>query len=196
MTLLVSDISATSLKRYSMNDTPFKVGKTLRAQTQVALGLRLAQTLPLLPRTSGESAGSEISALALDCRNEIIWSLLLLDRIFLGCTVPTPTLPVSAFGDSFVHSRCEPSGGVSDARDPYTVEGYFETGQGYKMADIVSTNIELFQILEEVIADNAQDLLPEAKPFWMGDSRRGQILSRLLELETSERTMSHLQCLY
>lgn len=119
-------------------------------------------------------------------RCDIIWSLLLLDRMFLGCTNPHATLPPLAFGEAFVHSRSDKNGAGADIQNPYNLHSHFDTGQGIDLADIVSINIDLLQIWEDVIADSSQALPLHDKPFWMGDSRRGRIISALLEFETSQ----------
>lgn len=69
---------------------------------------------------------------------------------------------------------------------------YFKTKQHQNIGDIVVVNIEFFEVFQDVVADNYDTVYEGSKFFWMSDSRRSQILSRLLEIETSEVPL----CLY
>ncbi|KAH8747631.1 hypothetical protein F5883DRAFT_721256, partial [Diaporthe sp. PMI_573] len=162
----------------------FYVGNTSRAQAQVAFGLRIAQTSMLPLAGADENFDVTTREESLCRRWEITTSLLILDRMFLGRTTPHATVPITAFSPGYLSSQPNRSGQNAERSEPLPPRRYFKTKQNQNIGDIVAVNVEFFQIFQDVVADNYDSVDDGSKSFWMSDSTRAQILSRLLEIET------------
>ncbi|PSN60162.1 hypothetical protein BS50DRAFT_579334 [Corynespora cassiicola Philippines] len=159
----------------------FADGKPARAQAQLALGSRLAQTRGMLKSVSNsvDNPHHRIQ------RHEIVWSLFMLERMFIGGNVHMPSIPnpsfdLPAFQGGPLHpddqSSHIPNGTVSSPRTP----------------GIVATYIEVLRIWETVIADLHQSSSDNEIPFWRHDSSRAKIVSQLLEFEMSAEHHTYL----
>ncbi|CAK1366425.1 unnamed protein product [Cercospora beticola] len=157
------------------------VGNTARAQRQIALGLRIAERLPLRYWNSGNSDPAAAHASAEISRWEIVWSLLLLDQMCCGDGTAPCAAPIASFTACLLTSPTELSGD----RDIYSLDSYSLDARGNKLAGIASVNLDLMCLAGEIFRSLDSDFSTGDKPFWMGSSARGALSSRLLEVETS-----------
>lgn len=152
-----------------------------RARTQVTLGLRLAQTRGMLSRAYYENR-NEISRTKYQ---EIIWSLFVLDRMFTGRNVPSPSvsntlyrLPVFLGGPTHPEHVSE----IYDATNPRSSSRNFM---------IMSLYAQMMRIWELVISYINENLTTESTPLWHHKSPRTVILTLLLEFEIRQCTHAH-----
>ncbi|KAL6709243.1 hypothetical protein ACN47E_001650 [Coniothyrium glycines] len=162
-------------------------GRLERAQLQTALGLRLAQSRGML--SNGQSVVLELAER--NRRQEIVWSLFMLDRMLLGGRSRNATLPAAAFelplhqgGPLFPDQPSEAYGisflDDSDSFEPPT--SLFSVG---------SLTIQVLRIWEEVITDITRPPSSADVPFWRHDSSRATILTKLLDFETRSHRSCH-----
>ena len=166
------------------------VGNTSRAQRQIALGLRIAQTLPLPFENSGSSGTAAPQASAEICRWEIVWPLLLLDHMCSGNGTRLFAAPIAAFTACLLTSPTE----NSSAREGYSLDTCALDARGNKLAGIASVNLDLMYLAGEIFRGLNSNSSESDKPFWMGSSARGGLSSRLLEVETSAYIPNRCYC--
>ncbi|GIZ47226.1 hypothetical protein CKM354_001032300 [Cercospora kikuchii] len=163
------------------------VGNTSRAQRQIALELRIAETLPLSCWISGISDTPTVPASASTIRWEIIWSLLLLDQMCCGNGTAPFAAPIATFTVCLLPSPAD----ISSARDVYSLDTYSLDVRKNKIAGIALVNLDLMCLAGEIFRSLNSDSSKSDKPFWMGSSARGGLLSRLLEVETKSAHHSY-----
>ncbi|KAK5045937.1 hypothetical protein LTR84_008723 [Exophiala bonariae] len=157
-----------------------QAGKPHRAQAQVALGLRLAQTRGLLRKESGISAEDQSS---LNWRS-VVWTLFMMDRIFSSADVRSPCVPASSF--QLFLMQCAPSNpdGSIASREitlPTSPGDMLRT----ESLDVISCNIVLLDIWHNAVMEVSGDSKAPPIPFWRHDSAHAAIESRLMEFEMS-----------
>ncbi|KAK2594973.1 hypothetical protein QQS21_007331 [Conoideocrella luteorostrata] len=162
----------------------FAEGRTRRAQAQVAIGIRLAQALGMLAsETTSTLSTSDCTSAADHCA--IVWTLFMLDRVFTGRIVSTPTLPASSYqlflpGDGL----WLPGSTISAEPRPTTLNAYTRDRRGHA-SGILSSNIELLHIWGHVVATSFQAATTDDKstPFWKDGSPMSRAISAFLEFE-------------
>ena len=160
-------------------------GRTTRAQCQVALGVRLAQAQGMLASDTTDQPSRCIS----DDERAIVWTLFMLDRVFIGAKVSSATVPSSAYQLSLFQHGPQLVSSNADAK-PIALQTSLQSRLG-KVYSILSTNVEVLQIWEQVVATSFQATTDISTPFWKDGSALSQTLSSLLEFELSKVT-SHI----
>lgn len=158
-----------------------KAGKPHRAQAQVALGLRLAQTRGLLRK---ECAGASEDHMSLGWRS-VVWTLFMMDRIFSGANVRSSCVPASSF-QLFLMQCAPPTPEGSSAPKEITLPASFGALLRAGSLDVVCCNIALLDIWHSALMDIFDDSSCTPIPFWRHDSPHAAIESRLLEFEMSK----------
>ncbi|KAF2009052.1 hypothetical protein BU24DRAFT_497607 [Aaosphaeria arxii CBS 175.79] len=151
----------------------FGEGNPDRARAQLALGLRLAQSRGMLDRKYYDSVGSVGST----CAQEIVWTMFMLERMYIGGTIRAPSIPSAMFnlptfeGGPSLPATNDVSRDASGFRPPYKSPGIVEIG------------IRIVKIWEMVIVDINHPTTDTDVPFWRHDSIWAAILSSLLDFE-------------
>lgn len=146
------------------------VGNTLRARSQIALGLRIAQISGLfISKSKFRHDDSQDNRHA-----EIVWSLFLLDRMYLSLEIPSTSTPLASFTNlAFLSTGPEAGKTVS----PLTCT--------INNSSIIANIVDHMGVWEAVVADLSETNI-DAVDSWKADSARTKITSRLLELEIGE----------
>ncbi|KAJ8115496.1 hypothetical protein OPT61_g2867 [Boeremia exigua] len=151
----------------------FAEGGSDRARIQITLCLRLAQTRGML------NAGyyKDMDALERKQHLEIVWSLFILDRIFIGGSVSVPTTPGLRFTlPTFL-------GGPGHPDQASSVYGVTDVPPIVRNPGIVGQYIQLMRTWELVAEYINKDSTVDRMPIWHHDSPRTAILADLLESE-------------
>ncbi|KAH7346096.1 hypothetical protein BKA66DRAFT_602766 [Pyrenochaeta sp. MPI-SDFR-AT-0127] len=162
-------------------------GRTERAQTQIAIGLKLAQSRGML----GAKALDGLEPVERIRRQEIVWSLFMLDRMLLGSNTREPSIPTTAFELPIFQGG--PSHPDQSFR-PYGVDHLlisYESETPRSLHSVVSLNMQILRIWECVLADVTRPPSDNDVPLWRHDSARAVILTRLLDFETRCQNSSH-----
>ena len=155
-------------------------GRSDRARIQIALGLRLAQARGMLSKTNYEDSTRPNRIQ----HQEIVWSLFILDRIFIGRCISSTIIPDTLYSlPMYLGGPAYPGhfGEINEANNSRSVS---------RNSDIVNSYIQMLGIWEVVILYVNESLTAHSKPFWHHDSTRAKILTRLLELEIRECIVS------
>ncbi|KAM0716422.1 hypothetical protein Q7P37_007867 [Cladosporium fusiforme] len=158
-----------------MAQRDFAVGNTLRARSQIAFGLRIAQISGLfIPRSRFRHDHPQDNRHA-----EIVWSLFLLDRMYLSLEIPSTSTPLASFTNlAFGNTGPEAGKTVSPLR--CTMNN----------SSIIANIVDHMGVWEAVVADLSETNI-DAVDSWKADSARTKITSRLLELEIGTRPHSY-----
>ena len=153
-----------------------------RARAQVAIGLRVAQGRDML--CVGSLDGLELADRAR--RQEIVWSLFMLDRMLLGGNTKSPSTPTAIFELPIIQS-----GPVHPDISPQLFEpdislSSVDSGALLPPQNVVCLQIQTIRIWECVIEYIVQPTSSTDVPLWRHDSPRAAILTKLLEIETSQ----------
>lgn len=157
-------------------------GRLERARAQVALGLRVAQARDMLSADS--LCGLELADRAR--RQEIIWSLFMLDRMLLGGNTRNPSTPTTAFELPVIQSgpfhtdiRTQPS------EHDISLQ-CVDSDAPLPPQSVTCLQIQTIRIWECVIDYIAQPPSDTDVPLWRHDSPRAAILTKLLDIEMSK----------
>lgn len=156
-------------------------GKIARAQSQVSLGLKLAQTKGML----GSRAISDANSTAPNTQSPIVWTLFMMDRIIgtAGNSTPSPSslfsLPVYQAGPARPDS-------MTDTPKSFMLSDPMNVRSSLSSPSVIAVLIELLDIWGEIITHIFQSTPDESSPFWRHDSSRARISTRLLEFELSK----------
>ncbi|KAJ9626843.1 hypothetical protein H2204_009859 [Knufia peltigerae] len=157
----------------------FACGSPGRAQVQVALGLRLAQGLGMLVAEDSDRAHDEEDIL----RREVVWTLFMMDRIFIGQNISRPCIPASSF-DLFVFERGpllpERSTGFNSF---VTLREIIHHHNNNRTFSLMAVNIHLLSIWEDMMRDVFETRSGRTDTFWHDGSSWSKIQSRLWEYE-------------
>lgn len=157
---------------------PFSDGKTQRAQAQVALGIRLAQSQGMLAPDEEDQHPARFSA----NDRAIVWTLFMLDRVFTGGKI-SATVPASAYQLSLPQDGPQlPNAAANTSLVTLRTTLQERLGKSY---NILLMSVEVLQIWEQVIATTFQPTTTGSTPFWKDGSALSQNLSSLLEFELS-----------
>ncbi|KAH6644655.1 hypothetical protein C7974DRAFT_25537 [Boeremia exigua] len=162
-------------------------GKLERARAQVAIGLRVAQARDMLRVDSLD--GLELADRAR--RQEIIWSLFMLDRMLLGGNTKNPSTPTAVFELPVIQSGpCHPDGSPQTAESDVSLESV-DSDIPLPPQSVACLQIQTIRIWECIIDYIAQPPLSTDIPLWRHDSPRAAILTKLLDIETRCETAGH-----
>jgi hypothetical protein len=157
-------------------------GRLERARAQVALGLRIAQARDMLGTNS--LCGLEPADRAR--RQEIVWSLFMLDRMLLGGNMRNPSTPTAAFQLPVIQS------GPFHPDIRPQLPGHeislkcVDSDAPLPPQSVTCLQIQTIRIWECVIDYIAQPPSDTDVPLWRHDSPRAAILTKLLDIEMSE----------
>lgn len=174
------DLLVDSYRRFDMNDSYFQAlcllaqvdfaeGRAERARTQVALGLRLAQSRGMLDKAHYQS-GDEYG-----CRKhqEIVYSLCILDRMFTSHNIPNASIPQRLFRlPAYHYGPIHPEQG-SGVHNPSSAQNLM----------IVNSLVLMLHTWELTTQCINESLTGTSQPIWHHKSIRTAILTRLLEHE-------------
>ncbi|KAH7086447.1 hypothetical protein FB567DRAFT_71379 [Paraphoma chrysanthemicola] len=158
-----------------------------RAQAQVALGLRLAQTRGMLAADTLD----DLEVPDRSRRQEIIWSLFMLDRMLLGGHMKNASTPAASFeipimqNGPFHPDFCpEPS--------EYVVSlSSIDSDMPLPPQNVACLQVQTIRIWEYVIDYVAQPPSSADVPLWRHDSPRAAILTKILDVETKSEIAGH-----
>ncbi|KAL2204251.1 hypothetical protein CC79DRAFT_1372259 [Sarocladium strictum] len=157
----------------------FATGKPHRAQAQVALGLRLAQTRGLLSEETTTRPSEH--QLSLDWRS-VVWTLFMMDRTFSGARVRSSCVPTSSF-QLFLMQRAPPNPDGSSRSENITLSTcHGNILQGGSL-DVGSCNIVLLDLWHGALMAVFGEGSSKPGPFWRNDSAQASIETRLMEFE-------------
>lgn len=155
-----------------------------RAQTQVALGLKLAQVQGLLEAHSGTNTFQSTPTV----ESGIVWTLFMLDKITgtgyqvkgdlsaMSCVFRLPLYQGSSTGPGG-GSRAPRLFGPCDTTTASSFSSY---------NSITAVMIELLDIWGDVTSTILQRKPRDETPFWQDNSSRARIQARMLEIELSQ----------
>ncbi|KAJ4992907.1 hypothetical protein SVAN01_01611 [Stagonosporopsis vannaccii] len=174
------DLLADSYRRFEIDDAYFQAlvllaqvdfaeGRSERARTQVALGLRLAQSRGMLGKEhyQGENESG--------CKQhqEIVYSLCILDRMFTSRDIPNSSIPQSVFRLPAYQ------GGPKHPEH----NGRVDNTSTVQNCIIVDAYVQMMHMWELVTRYISESLTGVSQPIWHHKSVRSAILTRNLELE-------------
>lgn len=157
-------------------------GRFERARTQVAIGLRVAQGRGMLG--SGSLAGLEPADRAR--RQEIVWSLFMLDRMLLGGDTKNPSTPTAIFELPVITGGPSHPDNPPQPFEPNISLSSVDSGAPLPPQNVACLQIQTIRIWECVVDYIAQPALSTDIPLWRHDSPRAAILTKLLDIETSQ----------
>lgn len=128
-------------------------------------------------------------------RQEIVWSLFMLDRMLLGDNTREPSIPTTSFELPIFQGGPSPP---DQSFRSYGVDYLPITNESEacrSLHSIVSMNIQILRIWECVLADLIRPPSDVDVPLWRHDSARSVILTRLLDFETRKlsKNVSEIQ---
>ncbi|KAF7676700.1 hypothetical protein GT037_004912 [Alternaria burnsii] len=154
-------------------------GRLERARAQVALGLRVAQARDMLSADS--LCGPELADRAR--RQEIIWSLFMLDRMLLGGNTRNPSTPTTAFELPVIQSGpFHPDIRTQPPEHDISLQ-CVDSDAPLPPQSVTCLQIQTIRIWECVIDYIAQPPSDTDVPLWRHDSPRAAILTKLLDIE-------------
>ncbi|KAF2123428.1 hypothetical protein P153DRAFT_361995 [Dothidotthia symphoricarpi CBS 119687] len=166
-------------------------GRSDRARAQVALGLRLAQGSGMLGINSLN--GLELADRAR--RQEIVWSLFMLDRMLLGGNTRDPSSPITAFELPVIQGGPSHPDILPQLSEVDISLSSVESGVIVSPQSAVCLQVQIIRIWECVMANIAQPPSSTDVPLWRHDSPRAAILTRLLDFQMRCETAGHsLSC--
>ena len=107
----------------------------------------------------------------------------MLDRVFLGGKISCATLPSCAYELFLFQDGPQLTSQCVDTK-PFSLQTSLQDRSG-KVYSILSANVEILQIWEQVVATSFQVTADKSIPFWKDGSPLSQTLSSLLEFEMS-----------
>ncbi|EXJ88753.1 hypothetical protein A1O3_01817 [Capronia epimyces CBS 606.96] len=167
----------------------FATGKPHRAQAQVALGLRLAQTRGLLCKENDRTSNDRLS---IGWRS-LVWTLFMMDRILTGDNIRSTCIPAFSFHLFLMRNGPRHPDGVAATKD-ITLQTSFEDKLRAGSLDLVACNILLVHLWDTTMQDIFQVVPETSVAFWRDGSSRAKLHSALLEFEMRKQTVaqSHL----
>jgi len=157
-----------------------------RARAQVALGLRIAQDRDMLGVNSLAGLGPNDRAR----RQEIVWSLFMLDRMLLGGNTWNPSSPITAFECPVLTTSPLHPDAVTQPSDDDVSLIDLHAGVPKLEHSIMCLQIQSIHLWEKVVAEIARPPSSSDVPLWRHDSPRAAILTQLLDCEMSELVLS------
>ena len=154
-------------------------GRPHRAQSQIALGVRLAQTRGMMALEESNQVAEHTSME----NRAVAWTLFMLDRVFLGRSVTTAMLPSSSYQLCLLQHGPQLTGTHAGTK-PVSLHTPLQNRIG-KSANILSENVEILQLWEQVIGTSFRLPADGDIPFWKDGSLLSRTLSSLLEFELS-----------
>lgn len=152
---------------------------------QVALGLRIAQSRGMLNASDDNARDDENIYWA---RCEIVWTLFMMDRIFVGHNISHPSVSASSFHLAPYSKGPRKPGAVTGSRTDRHMTPRESSDNNRSLArpkSIIAVNIDLLKIWELAMVDIFEARSGRLAPFWEDSSPRSKIESRLLEFETN-----------
>ncbi|EUC39909.1 hypothetical protein COCMIDRAFT_41667 [Bipolaris oryzae ATCC 44560] len=163
-------------------------GRLERARAQVAIGLRVAQTRDMLGINSLDGLGLAHRAR----RQEIVWSLFMLDRMLLGGNTTNPSTPTAIFELPVIQSGPSHPDLPSQTCEPDISLGSIDSGAPLPPQNVACLQIQTIRIWECIIDYIAQPPSSTDVPLWRHDSLRAPILTKLLDIETRCEIAGHV----
>ncbi|KAH8629534.1 Regulatory protein CAT8 [Alternaria alternata] len=195
MTKLSWNLTAKAYCDFAIDDVYFQAlclqvqvdsgdGRLERARAQVASGLRVAQTRDMLSADS--LCGLELGDRAR--RQEIIWSLFMLDRMLLGGNTRNPSTPTTAFELPVIQSGpFHPDIRTQPPEHDISLQ-CVDSDAPLPPQSVTCLQIQTIRIWECVIDYIAQPPSDTDVPLWRHDSPRAAILTKLLDIEMNKST--------
>lgn len=183
------DMLADTYRRFDFDESYFQAvcllaqvdyaeGRSNRARTQVALGLRLVQTRGMLDKSHYEA----MSGSGYKQHQEIILTLFMLDRVFSNRDVPNPCIPETVYRlPAYLDGPVHPERSCQD-HDPTSSSLSVQTFM------IINSCVAMLRVWELVVQYISETLSDASQPIWHHQSSRTAILTHLLELEIRECT--------
>lgn len=116
-------------------------------------------------------------------RREVVWTLFMMDRIFIGQNISRPCIPASSF-DLFVFERGpllpERSTGFNSF---VTLREIIHHHNNNRTFSLMAVNIHLLSIWEDMMRDVFETRSGRTDTFWHDGSSWSKIQSRLWEYE-------------
>lgn len=158
-------------------------GRFERARAQVATGLRIAQTRDMLGLGSLDGLGLVDRAR----RQEIVWSLFMLDRMLLGGNTRNPSASTAIFCLPVLQSGpSHPDVGSEPSAEPEVLLDSVDSGAPLPPQTVICLQTQTLRIWECIVDYIAQPPSSTDVPLWRHDSPRAAILTKLLDIETSQ----------
>jgi len=127
-------------------------------------------------------------------RREIVWTLFMMDRVYVGHNISGPSTPASSY-DLFVFGKGPPVPGDTCKLNAYvTLKDSLDVRLNSRSTSVVIINIELLLIWESVVMDIFEARSGRVVPFWNDGSPRSKIQTSLLEFELSECSSPRSRC--
>ncbi|KAH7080131.1 hypothetical protein BKA63DRAFT_236386 [Paraphoma chrysanthemicola] len=162
-------------------------GRLERAQAQVALGLRLAQARGML-------AADTLDDLELPDRSrrqEIVWSLFMLDRMLLGVNTKNASTPAASFEIPVMQSGpFHPDFCLEPSELDISLSS-IDSDMPLPPQNVTCLQVQTIRIWECIIDYIAEPPSSSDVPFWRHDSPRAAILTKLLDIETKCEIAGH-----
>ncbi|EMD87300.1 hypothetical protein COCC4DRAFT_70770 [Bipolaris maydis ATCC 48331] len=155
-------------------------GRMERARTQVSLGLQVAQSQGLLSADSLDG----LEPIIRTRRQEIVWSLFLLDRMMLGASSRYPSLPSAAFELPLCGNGPTPRNWNPQMQSATSSIVRLHTEANHVQYSVLSLNIKIMSIWENVIVDVTRSPSDTDVPLWRHNSPRASLLTQIMEFET------------
>ncbi|KAH6644385.1 hypothetical protein C7974DRAFT_408068 [Boeremia exigua] len=178
------DMLVDAYRRYEFDESYFQAlcllaqvdhaeGRSNKARTQVALGLKLAQARGWLNKVHYEVEHRTTRWQ----HQEIVWSLFMLDRCTLNRDNPYSTIP-----DTLYKLPAYKGGPTHPGQSGEVYDATLSTSPAQSFV-IVGLFAQIMRMWELVIQYIGESLTTESKPIWHHKSTRTAILTSLLELE-------------
>jgi hypothetical protein len=181
------DLLAEAYRHFELDDCYFQAlclfaqvdyaeGRSDRARIQIALGLRLAQARGMLSKTNYEDSTRPNRIQ----HQEIVWSLFILDRIFIGRRISSIVISDTLYSlPMYLGGPAYPGhfGEINEANNSRSASRSFA---------VVNSYVQMLGIWEVVVLYVNESLTTHSKPFWHHNSTRAKILTQLLEFEIRE----------
>ncbi|PVH91968.1 hypothetical protein DM02DRAFT_307554 [Periconia macrospinosa] len=163
-------------------------GKLERARAQVAIGLRIAQARDMMDSSSLDGLGLADRAR----RQEIVWSLFMLDRMLLGGNTTNPSAPTAIFELPVIQNGPSPPDFNSQPCELEISLASVDSGAPLPPLNVACLQIQSIRIWECIIDYIAQPPSSTDVPLWRHDSPRAAILTKLLDFETRCEMAGHV----
>ena len=155
--------------------------KTQRAQTQVTLGLRVAEVTGLFDFQLPDTAATHLPP----ARSAIVWTLFMMDRIIGSgrrSSVYSPAIySIPVYQDGPLRPDSPPT-----ACKPFTLSDTIASRAHTPSRSVTAVIIELLDIWSLVISHIFSSPRTGDAPFWQYNSPRARLTTRLLEFELSK----------
>ncbi|KAF2820158.1 hypothetical protein CC86DRAFT_471309 [Ophiobolus disseminans] len=151
-----------------------------RARAQVSFGLRITQSRGMLSAKRFNS----LDAAATSRRQEIVWTLFMLDRMLLGGHTRDPSVLSTSFELPMFSDGPSKPDLVSRAAGLDALDMMFGPEASQPSPSVIQLNIEILSIWESVLADITKPPTDTDTPIWRHDSGRAAVLTKLMDFET------------